>query len=216
VGGGAWTIRAPKWRLVRAGQSSWGAHPAMITGSNTNIRHGGRLFHVQTEDSGRRNPHVISHLYFSGTILASEKTDYSDRLNLESDTLAKDVRALIEEQHKEMLRRLKRGEFDAVISQRLDGETGESTGTAPQPIAEEVAPDAEPAEQSAAEARPTTAPQAAPAASTPATGAPRTFGDGIVSQKPLDEVILEYLVEKSRAEGGDREPPPAERPRKKE
>jgi len=179
----------------------------MITGSNTNIRHGGRLFHVQTEDSGRRNPHVISHLYFSGTILASEKTDYSDRLNLESDTLAKDVRALIEEQHKEMLRRLKRGEFDAVISQRLDGETGESTGTAPQPSAQEVAPAAAPAVQPAAEVRPATARPAA---------APRTFGDGIVSQKPLDEVILEYLVEKSRAEGGDREPPPAERPRKKE
>ena len=44
----------------------------MITGSNTNVRHRGKLFHVQTEDSGRRNPHVISHVYYRGTILASE------------------------------------------------------------------------------------------------------------------------------------------------
>jgi len=194
----------------------------MITGSNTNIRHGGRLFHVQTEDSGRRNPHVISHLYFSGTILASEKTDYSDRLNLESETLAKDVRALIEEQHKQMLRRLKRGDYDAVISQRLDGETGETTGTAPQPITEPPGPKEANIPKEANVAKP--APPAEPnAASRPATSAPmgngdapRAFGDGIVSQKPLDEVILEYLVEKSRAGGSDREPPPAERPRKKE
>jgi hypothetical protein len=27
---------------------------------------------------------------------------------------------------------------------------------------------------------------------------PRTFGDGIITDKPLDEVILAYLVEKAR------------------
>lgn len=188
----------------------------MITGSNTNIRHGGRLFHVQTEDSGRRNPHVISHLYFSGTILASEKTDYSDRLNLESESLAKDVRALIEEQHKEMLRRLQIGGYDAVIAERLDGETGETTGTAPQPVSKTTGPRTAPVVEPAAEVRPTPAPQAEASAARGPAEAPRAFGDGIVSQKPLDEVILEYLVEKSRSGSRDREPAPAERPRKKE
>ncbi len=53
----------------------------MITGSNTNIRHRGRLFHVQTEDSGREHPHVISHLYYQGTILGSEKTTYADLMS---------------------------------------------------------------------------------------------------------------------------------------
>jgi hypothetical protein len=182
----------------------------MITGSNTNVRHKGRLFHVQTEDSGRRNPHIISHLYFSGTILASEKTDYSDRFDLESETLDKEVRALIEEQHKKMLIRLKHGDFDAVIAQRL-GDAGESTGTEPStasPVATPQAP-SEPA------AQPAPAPPApGPSAARPASG--RAFGDGIVSQKPLDEVILEYLVEKSRADTGSRERPPAERPRKRE
>src|SRR5262245_18055169 len=48
----------------------------MIIGANTNVRHRGVTFHVQTEDSGRANPHVISHLYHHGTILASEKTEY--------------------------------------------------------------------------------------------------------------------------------------------
>jgi hypothetical protein len=35
----------------------------------------------------------------------------------------------------------------------------------------------------------------------PRPAPPRAFGDGIVSHKPLDEVILEYLVEKARGRG---------------
>ena len=34
--------------------------------------------------------------------------------------------------------------------------------------------------------------------------AERAFGEGIVSQKPLDEVILEYLAEKARDRAHDR------------
>jgi len=89
----------------------------MITGSNTNVRHRGRLFHVQTEDSGRANPHVITHLYYEGTILASQRRDYGD--HVAAPDLADRVRALIEEQHAEMLARLGRGGFDAVIAERL-------------------------------------------------------------------------------------------------
>ena len=174
----------------------------MITGSNTNVRHRGKLFHVQTEDSGRRNPHVISHLYYRGTILASEKTRYADRLDLESETLTKDVRALIEEQHKAMVRRLTRGDYDAVIAERLRVRTASgpsSSGT------ERVAP---PPTQPALDSPP-------PASRPPDGEAPRAFGDGIVSQKPLDEVILEYLVEKARDRAGDHESKAASRSRKK-
>jgi hypothetical protein len=172
----------------------------MITGSNTNVRHSGRLFHVQTEDSGRRNPHVISHLYFGGTILASQKTQYDDLLDLESETLDKDVRALIEDQHKAMLKRLKHGEFDAVILERL----GDADATDPGDTAESGSSTAP------AETPPTipgsTEPDIAGAPSATAEAeAPRRFGDGIVSQKPLDEVILEYLVEKARDRVSDRE-----------
>jgi len=161
------------------------------------VRHGGKLFHVQTEDSGRRNPHVISHLYFGGTILASEKTRYDELLDLESESLAKDVRGLIEEQHKSMLKKLKRGEFDRVISERLGG-----------------APDANDTASTAAKVPPPSAPPPtqpmideleAVVGESPGPGAQRAFGDGIVSQKPLDEVILEYLVEKARNRAGDRE-----------
>jgi hypothetical protein len=179
----------------------------MITGANTNVQYGGKLFHLQTEDSGRRNPHVISHLYYGGTIVASEKTRYDELLDLESDSLDKDVRALIEEQHKSMLTKLKHGEFDAVIAERLGGTT-DSSDTA-----------------SATEGTPPSAPAPTqPLIDVPgvAVGEPdganeeRAFGDGIVSQKPLDEVILEYLVEKARDRVGDRESKATARSRKKE
>jgi hypothetical protein len=175
----------------------------MITGSNTNVRHQGKLFHVQTEDSGRRNPHVISHLYYGGTILASEKTQYADLLDLESETLTKDVRALIEEQHKEMLKRLKRGDYDDVIAERLRSGGKSKSGARG---GKRVAP---PPTQPALDSPP------APAPPPPGDEGPRAFGDGIVSQKPLDEVILEYLVEKARDRAGDREPKAASRSRKK-
>jgi hypothetical protein len=172
----------------------------MITGSNTNVRHGGKLFHVQTEDSGRSNPHVISHLYYGGTILASQKTRYGELLDLESENLAKDVKLLIDEQHQLMLERLKKGVYDDIICARLEGET--ESGTEP------VEP-------------PPRAPAAPPmtAARPPAGGpdrAPRASAESIVSPKPLDEVILEYLVEKTRDRAPERVIPAADRSPKKE
>jgi hypothetical protein len=172
----------------------------MITGSNTNVRHRGKLFHIQTEDSGRRNPHVISHLYHGGTILASQKTRYSELLDLESENLDKDVRLLIEEQHKLMLERLKTGVYDAVIDERL------GTGTGSEPagdLGSDTAGGTEPVS-------PPPAPEEAPPAAAEAT-APRGFGDGIVSQKPLDGLILEYLVEKAHDRAAGREAKPAKR-----
>lgn len=159
----------------------------MITGANTNVRHRGWIFHVQTEDSGRANPHIITHVYHHGTILASEKTRYADRVG--SEDLESIVRGLIETQHKSMLSRLKAGSFDAIIDARL-GPTGASTDgmqmSTPVPVEERP------------EAPPAAAPKTAGARSS------RGFGEGIVSQKPLDEVILEYLAEKARDRAADR------------
>lgn len=152
----------------------------MITGANTNVRHRGMLFHVQTEDSGRANPHIISHLYHHGTILASQKTEYAEQVDAEN--LEALVRGLIETQHKSMLKRLKAGDFDAAIDERLGTGGGAATDgieATPSPVVETPLPPP-------------------PARSRAAAPPPRAFGEGIVSQKPLDEVILEYLAEKAR------------------
>lgn len=83
----------------------------MVVGFNHNIRYKGELFHVQTEDSGLANPHIITLLYLGGTILASKKTSYADIIR--ADQLEQVVESIMKDQHKDMMRRLKSGEFDA-------------------------------------------------------------------------------------------------------
>ncbi len=50
----------------------------MITGFNTDIEHGGVVYHVQTEDKGLDSPIILSLVYVGGTILASKRSPYED------------------------------------------------------------------------------------------------------------------------------------------
>src|SRR4051812_35709319 len=85
-----------------------------LLGFNNNVRHRGRLFHIQTEDSGVRHPHVITHLYMDGgRILKTVKTSYA--VHLGSDSLAEVVRELMKEQHKMMFIALRDGQFDDAL-----------------------------------------------------------------------------------------------------
>ncbi|HEX8537564.1 MAG TPA: hypothetical protein VF664_08865, partial [Cystobacter sp.] len=123
-----------------------------VTGFNHNIKYKGRVYHVQTEDSGVNNPHIITHLFVGGNILASKKTSYADILNAES--LAEVVRELMEEQHKEMLRNLINGVYDGYETGVRHYQPGQ-LGTA------EDAPHARP------QAAPKAPPPAAPASHLP-------------------------------------------------
>jgi len=82
----------------------------MVLGFNHNVVYKGEVFHVQTEDSGINNPHIITLLYRGGVILCSKKTSYADILSM--DNLESVVEELMKAQHKELMRRLKSGEFD--------------------------------------------------------------------------------------------------------
>ncbi len=82
----------------------------MVLGFNHNLQYKGEVFHVQTEDSGVANPHIITLLYRGGVIISSKKTSYSDILKMENLEVV--VEELMKEQHKEMMRRLKAGDFD--------------------------------------------------------------------------------------------------------
>ncbi len=167
----------------------------MLPGFNTNVRHRGVLFHVQSEDSGRAHPHIITHLYHGGTVLFSEKSGYAEIVG--APDLAARVRERMEAQHRAVLGRLRAGGFDEAIRERLgplldDADARASTRpTATAPIEETTTepPARRPASEGTARAEPV--PAAAPEAA-------HAFGEGIVSAKPLDEVILEYLVENAR------------------
>ena len=82
----------------------------MVMGFNHNLMYKGVIFHVQTEDSGVANPCIVTILYRGGVIIGSKKTSYSDIVKMEN--LKKIVEELMKEQHKEMMRRLKAGDFD--------------------------------------------------------------------------------------------------------
>ena len=80
-------------------------------GYNTNVRHHGDLFHIQTEDSGARHPHVITHLFADGgRIVASRKTSYAEFVGAED--CEERVKQLMRAQHKAMFIALRDGDFD--------------------------------------------------------------------------------------------------------
>ncbi len=89
---------------------------APVVGFNHNVKYGPHVYHVQTEDSGLPHAHYITHLFLGGNIVSSMKSSYSDMAG--EAELAKVVRALMEHQHKAMLKRLVAGEFNE-LAQRL-------------------------------------------------------------------------------------------------
>ena len=82
----------------------------MITGYNTDIKHGNRVFHVQTEDKGTDNPFVESLVYVGGEIVASKKTPYADTAKGGGQAA---IQEIMETQHRKMIAAVQRGRFDA-------------------------------------------------------------------------------------------------------
>lgn len=122
----------------------------MLSGFNTDCTVSGKVFHVQTEDNGLKNPTIVTLVYQGGAIVASKKTSYADILA--ADCLSDVVRELMEEQHK------------SVISDIKTGRLGQ-----------------------------------------PSTGGGKAgFGEDVISDKSLDEVVLGYLL---KEEGEDTSKP---------
>ncbi|MCZ6695323.1 MAG: hypothetical protein O7A63_02170 [Acidobacteria bacterium] len=107
----------------------------MVTGFNTDVKHDGKVYHVQTEDKGVGNPLIETLIYVGGEILAARRTSYADLLEEKVDE--KQIAERIEAQHNRMILDIKEGKYD---NKRH-----------------------------------------------------RPFGEGIISSKSFDEVVLEYL-----------------------
>ena len=222
-----------------------------LLGYNTNVRHGGKLYHIQTEDSGIDRPHILTHLFADGgRVVASKKCTYADYVGRED--YADHVKQMMREQHKAMFIGLRDGQFDEPgetttapkrpsnvdvdalerAAQRLShpSEAGipavSELHTSDAPVMVSAPPDAilpddlipEPAFPEAAQLP--SAPSAIPArpdqttrhSTRPPTDTMRRperpahaedavragasiFGDSLLSEKSLDEVILSYLAE---------------------
>lgn len=170
-----------------------------VTGFNHNIKHKGKVYHVQTEDSGASNPHIITHLFVGGNILATKKSSYADIVKTEN--LPELVRDMMEEQHKQMLRNLVNGTYDNVDRSATAYQPGELAVAGAKVIAPEVKPMAPLPLTTLAPAGPKVLPPEVLAARE-LKEAPREnnigvetlFGEDLISEKSLDEVILSYLA----------------------
>jgi hypothetical protein len=143
----------------------------MVVGFNHNIKYRGQTYHAQTEDSGSVRAQVVTHLFLGGNIVASKRTGYADIAAAEN--LADVVRALMEEQHKEVLRNLVHGVYDHAAL--------------PLAPVRDFAPAHAPAASPAAAPPP-------PVEEMPARPADTLFGEDLISERSLDEVILAYLA----------------------
>jgi hypothetical protein len=124
-----------------------------VLGYNHNVRYAERLWHVQTEDSGVQNPHIFTHLFHDGTILATKRLDYDPS----SEVVA--VQKLMQTQHKSMLRELKAGAFDDKIAKFLGHPVVRKEALSPSPSDDPPSnPDATPSGVELAEPRPLTGP----------------------------------------------------------
>jgi len=89
-------------------------------GFNNNIKFRSTVFHVQTEDSGLDQPHIITHLFADGgRVIKSHKRAYNEHVN--RPDVAEYVRSLMKAQHLEMVMALRDGRFDGIIAGREVG-----------------------------------------------------------------------------------------------
>ncbi|MEZ4299071.1 MAG: FHA domain-containing protein [Polyangiaceae bacterium] len=101
-------------------EMSTGAFRRAQVGFNDNLKYKGRVYHIQTEDSGIDKPQILTHLFADGgRVLKSYKRTYAEELSRED--LDGYVRALMKAQQMEMASALREGKLDAVIDGRETG-----------------------------------------------------------------------------------------------
>ena len=108
----------------------------MITGFNTDIKHGEKVFLVQTEDRGTGNPVVESLVYVGGEILLSKKSPYPEHIN-GSEVDEKAVKEMMDLQHRRIIEAIRRGRFDGAkpgATNPLEADEIPASGPVPEPI----------------------------------------------------------------------------------
>jgi len=146
----------------------------MITGYNTDVRHRGVVFHVQTEDKGVENPSIETLVYVGGQILHRRRTEYAKLLK---EGGGKDeILERLEAQHRTLIAEIKTGKLDAEAESRI----GPLGGGAPQAAAEPGRPSPN-------------SPASGGTAVTEASAASAAAAASEASLQSLDQVILDYL-----------------------
>jgi len=80
----------------------------MVTGFNTDIKHGGTVYHIQTEP--RKEGGIETTVYVGGAVVHSLKTTHLDFVK-SSEYSDDKFRKLLEDQHRLVIGRIRTGEI---------------------------------------------------------------------------------------------------------
>ncbi len=99
-----------------------------LLGYNNNVRHKGKVFHIQTEDSGVKYGHIMTHLFTDGgRIVKSVKTSYAEYTT--SERMTEIVREMMKQQHKAMFIALRDGKFEGIADAGGDAPSSRPVAT---------------------------------------------------------------------------------------
>jgi hypothetical protein len=188
--------------------------PSPLLGYNNNVRHKGKVFHIQTEDSGVKYGHIITHLFMDGgRILKSVKTGYAEYIG--NERMADIVREMMKQQHKAMFIALRDGKFDVLAEGGADASQATRALSADAALVIKL-PEEDPAAVAAVPPPPAPAPK--PRSVTPPPlieDAPATLRQPPPGELTLDIGALERAAELSqnaspaRRSASELPPPPA-------
>ncbi len=105
----------------------------MVPGFNTDIRHDGMDYHVQTEDLGKKNPTILTLVYAYGAVVLRETLAYGEILA--QDPPESLMRTLMEAQHRRVVRHVEAGGVSSSAEPPILSDSPSSFG-----IGEPVAP----------------------------------------------------------------------------
>ena len=137
---------------------------SMELGLNQNIKYKGVVYHIQSEDGGKQNPVLTTHLFKGGVILSTRRDNYDP--SLPGDELTGAIKKIIATHYKALLLDLKEGKIaggENYVRKTEAVKPGEGAVAQAQPAAATppVAP-AQPAAAAPAATPPVATPQAAP------------------------------------------------------
>ncbi len=89
----------------------------MITGFNTEIKVGKKVYHIQTEDKGEKNPIIETLIYVGGEIIDAYRTSYGDLLNRGLDK--EKLRIMMQQQHNNIISLIRQGKYTKQAAEKL-------------------------------------------------------------------------------------------------
>ncbi len=80
----------------------------MVTGFNTDIKHAGVVYHVQTEP--RKDASLETAVYVRGAVIHSLKNSFQEFLN-SPEYSDEELKRMLEDQHRQVIARIRAGEI---------------------------------------------------------------------------------------------------------